>query len=381
MRTTALVVTLVALFALHGVGPRPVAALGITTHNAIARDMIRNSLGPNMDRELYNIMNEFPGAVECGSIWSDVHYLIQTFPNASDAAEHMHWPPHYTAALTYIQNNFSQPYNDEARKLIAFYMGVISHSVADQWWHGLGVPCYAALEEAEDRGEGQMGGLEFNLDLYIKSTLAQGPTPRDDWYLPADHCEAILHSEGWTDFTAELNTDAITLSYIGAWLENLIGPAMYLPLKFSMPWTTANFEYHPCGGYWDCVDRSVAEIQEEFAKLKGMQFPVIRAAGIPAAFLFSPMPDRAIRQAIDQHHRDHYLKLSPNGRNPNLVNMVHKRHSHRFVSGEAAQELLNQGIVTVRREKVAGGYRLHLPEVQRPAQLFRFVHTMMNDLH
>lgn len=59
------------------------------------------------------------------------------YPDLPDASETTHWPPFQNATVTYIRNNFRPPYSERAQRLIAFLLGITSHSVADVIWHDL----------------------------------------------------------------------------------------------------------------------------------------------------------------------------------------------------------------------------------------------------
>lgn len=49
----------------------------------------------------------------------------------------MHWMPWISHATKYIRDQYPKPWSNETEKLVAFLMGIDSHSIADQLFHGL----------------------------------------------------------------------------------------------------------------------------------------------------------------------------------------------------------------------------------------------------
>lgn len=49
----------------------------------------------------------------------------------------MQRPPFITTAANYIYENLKKPWTEEDEKLVAFVMGIQSHSISDIVWHSL----------------------------------------------------------------------------------------------------------------------------------------------------------------------------------------------------------------------------------------------------
>jgi glycosylphosphatidylinositol phospholipase D len=57
--------------------------------------------------------------------------------NGYNEAEEAHWAPFWNSSVQYIHKTYKKPWNNDAKGLIAFLFGVISHGVADTLWHSL----------------------------------------------------------------------------------------------------------------------------------------------------------------------------------------------------------------------------------------------------
>ncbi|KAI9286546.1 hypothetical protein BC943DRAFT_320918 [Umbelopsis sp. AD052] len=83
-------------------------------------------------------MLDSPSYVQAGSFFPDWGYQCLGYSKFSEDA---HWPPFVRAAIEYIHNEYPEPWADrkeEATGLIAFLFAIISHDIADVFWHGLG---------------------------------------------------------------------------------------------------------------------------------------------------------------------------------------------------------------------------------------------------
>ena len=97
------------------------------------------------NKALYWLENDTYKIIINGNL--DVFYAALMFPDwgyncpidskNSNASETAHWLPFQIAAIKYLHQMYSQPWNVNAEKLITFIYGVMSHSVADIIWHNL----------------------------------------------------------------------------------------------------------------------------------------------------------------------------------------------------------------------------------------------------
>ena len=81
-----------------------------------------------------NIVNKHKDALFAGATFPDYLYLCG---NDHENGELAHWPPFYDAYIQLIQKKYPIPWTEEQEKRIAFFLGVVSHGIADINWHGI----------------------------------------------------------------------------------------------------------------------------------------------------------------------------------------------------------------------------------------------------
>jgi len=170
-------------------------------------------------------VQEHPECYQAGSPFPDWGYQTG-FPDESEEA---HWPPFMNAFAQYIHDTYPQPWDEETKKLVAFFMGVIGHNSADVDWHA---------------GEGTIGmmqHLEFHGDFQAAHNIADGggefynSTEREfdwlemNWYFPLEDVVAVYHIRGFEDLTTDDMQLGTTLLFLGA-LANKIGGHLLFPV-------------------------------------------------------------------------------------------------------------------------------------------------------
>lgn len=199
-----IVITLIFCSSLYRVD-----ACGGVTHNIIGkRATYFLEANPEL-AEYAEIIKTNQDAFQNGASFPDWGYdcfLIEAgfdqLPNASEAA---HWPPFQNATMDYIRRNYQKPWNQEAQKLIAFLLGIVSHSTADISWHNLGYVqsrihqgfteamahimynhSFSASHTEADIGGEFMAAYEVDLSFLSPS-----------WYLPAQAMSDIYIEMGF----------------------------------------------------------------------------------------------------------------------------------------------------------------------------------------
>jgi glycosylphosphatidylinositol phospholipase D len=110
---------------------------GVTTHNVIANRALfwhRFSQFSEYKTIVENNLDTF----QAGAAFPDWGYNCILTPYISDlheASETAHWLPFQKESIKYLRENYKKPWNNEAQRLIAFLLGVVSHSVSDIIWH------------------------------------------------------------------------------------------------------------------------------------------------------------------------------------------------------------------------------------------------------
>ena len=120
-------------------------ACGVTTHNVISNtafEKILNDPTINYKDIIRNNRNYF----QSGSAFPDWGYqcplgmINDTLADIlHNAAESAHWINFMRTGINYLNTTYQRPWNTDAQRLLAFLLGVVSHSVADILWHDIGV--------------------------------------------------------------------------------------------------------------------------------------------------------------------------------------------------------------------------------------------------
>ena len=110
----------------------------MTTHMAITQRAIHilSSMESNTSLDIVSLLEEYKSSVQAGSFFPDWGYACAHQADASEAA---HWPPFWSASISYIKKTYegNSKNSERAKKLHAFLYGIVSHGVADAGWHSL----------------------------------------------------------------------------------------------------------------------------------------------------------------------------------------------------------------------------------------------------
>lgn len=261
---------MLAILCLFPLGSR---SCGVTTHNVIAH-RAQQWLGDNYPglRPYAELLREPANqqAFQNGAAFPDWGYTCPLadvgyplLPNMSEAA---HWPPFQTAVVEHILRHYPKASGDEtwpgrAQKLIAFLLGVVSHSVADITWHDIATAEYIqqgfiqALAEADyyvrnssysgtEHSEADAGGefmAAYELDLSFLS---------DTWFLPAEDLAQVFAALNysvppWVISTcnSELYAEVMAIKYLGK--------ALYPEFAKDAPFMIDHYQDYWLGGVND----------------------------------------------------------------------------------------------------------------------------------
>ena len=209
----------------------PAAANGQTTHVWITREALR--LLP--DGELKTLLVDNEDALVHGTMFPDGGY-----PLGHPYGEAAHWEPFQDRYRAWIADHHSPPYDDEAARHVAFYMGLGSHGMADQHFDA----CYLRWSQTHydaDAGWAAGESMDEATDFqWAALTGAQELPPR---WLPDTVLVTLFADHGIEVDTATLGRGqglleaAITLVGIGGG-----NPELVAGYQEAFPWATAHLE-------------------------------------------------------------------------------------------------------------------------------------------
>ena len=114
--------------------------------------------GPDTEESYKSLIAKHQDAFQAGNPYPDAMYAgICYSGDYHDVAEDSHWTPFMVATIDYIRENYPQPWNTTAEKLVVFLLGFVSHQVADVLWHNLGVQNGFLQSMADANFHGQFG--------------------------------------------------------------------------------------------------------------------------------------------------------------------------------------------------------------------------------
>jgi len=74
-----------------------------------------------------------PQAYQAGAAFPDWGYAF----GYHDESEVAHWAPYLTAFAAHVHEKYPKPWNAEVKRIAAFLLGAVAHSIADIWWHNM----------------------------------------------------------------------------------------------------------------------------------------------------------------------------------------------------------------------------------------------------
>jgi len=181
---------------------------------------------------------------------------------AGDGAEAAHWNPYVNASLHYINETFTRPWNKEAEQLIAFTMGVVSHSASDTLWHNLatvGGEVHAGLINTLGHTDfqGSYGKAHSAADWggEPQVTFDTGRRAPDSWYLPSFHVAKIYERMGFSDSVSKPILDLCNQQEYGEYLAAAHAQLSIFQLAVSKdaPFLTERYHDWWMGGIGDMV--------------------------------------------------------------------------------------------------------------------------------
>ncbi|KAJ3192580.1 Glycosylphosphatidylinositol specific phospholipase D1 [Irineochytrium annulatum] len=188
--------------------------------------------------------------LEAGSYFPDWGY---TCANQEDAAEAAHWPPFWNESIRYLQETYERPWNADARALVSFLLGVVSHGVADAPWHSLDMDkgfieaiqhlhyCgdFSDAHTVSDAGGEFVLAHSSSLD-YLSRT----------WKVPTGDLVNIYERLNITVTAYDINK-CMLLGYTGAQSVRLIGRLLYPLFSTQAPYLAENYYDYFRGGLND----------------------------------------------------------------------------------------------------------------------------------
>lgn len=243
----------------------PARAIGCRTHARITERAIERFLGPEAMCPGLRALFEVPenrAAAYSGSYFPDWGYSGIN----QDAGEATHWQPFYEVYAEVLAGRFPPPWDEAAQQEVAFFLGMMSHNIADLPWHfdNGGHKSFLTAAREYDNASHQM--TEVGCDLHLYTGPGLDPPMRGNLFWPVDTQLAAFSAAG-LDVTrgqlkaAEFRTSGLMVS------APLAGRATAGKAMARMPWVKAHLGGYYYGGIEHCAAAAAVTFRHFHARL------------------------------------------------------------------------------------------------------------------
>jgi MYXO-CTERM domain-containing protein len=226
-------------------------ANGLSTHVWITRTARAHVVDP----DLSNLVNDplLNDPLISGTIFPDGGYAV-----GHSYGEAAHWEPFQHRYLRWIRDQYSPPWSAEARRHIAFLLGLSSHGMADQYFDSLYL-VRAGVQDADSDWENN--SVDEATDVLFVSKVGKQPVPQ--WSLPVDALQPMLREAG-----VQVDKETIerghslagfAIAVVGMLAEDPDGPAGYVE---QFPWATTHLQDEAVAGIPSAEAQVVARYWE-----------------------------------------------------------------------------------------------------------------------
>jgi len=216
--------------------PRSGSACGLSTHIEVAHRGLSIATTSNDTALLVlrRIALENEPAFHAGTAFPDLFFSPCGGPD--DLSERTHWIPFIETSVEFIREKYGADmsvWNQQARELVSFLMGVLSHQVADVLWHSLGIEqgLIRAMANVNFHGEYDPShAVADNLDdsiIYFDMSL-KSQNRLKPWNVPlTDLMEILSRFQPSANVSSETVSRCFMLQFSLQVLESLILDKMF----------------------------------------------------------------------------------------------------------------------------------------------------------
>ncbi len=237
-------------------------ACGPITHAAVAA-RLAGYVDPTNPPGYQDFLQRNPGPHDTGAIALDVFFSF-----GDEVGHAAHSRTYLDAFRDLMLQDMDLPLDAEEERTLVFYLGQLSHYIADYHWHGYDGDPDAFIWEAMEQDGVLEETAELGVDIYM--LWEQGERNAEAlWWYPGDLMVEAIHAIGYPDISL-LDLDlAMAALESGYRVERLTGYFSYLWWRSYLPWTHENYGPYTPGGLIECVTYGVTETEAEIDLLAG----------------------------------------------------------------------------------------------------------------
>ena len=232
-----------------------------------------------------------------------------------DAAEYAHWYPYQQAYLAHLLETYPPPWNEAARREVAFFLGILCHGVGDIPWHFDEDGHKSLLTMARENDNAGHGFTEHITDLFSHVLFELEPEPRGRFVWPVETARTVFERADVAVTRDELVRGCDKLE--GQWLRGArLGPVAYPYFQAKIPWCRAHYEDYYYGGVEHGAALTAMCINYYYARLNGWRYYQnipIQASAFPHGEPYLPCEDGVIPE-LAEGTGGATLSVGPNAR-------------------------------------------------------------------
>lgn len=247
----------------HAAGPRTHAEMGQRAWDDYLLDMEEFLPGLRELRADDDAMRAF----YCGCTFPDFGY------NGiyDDAAEYAHWYDFQQGHLAFVIERFPPPWDAEARKHIAFFLGTLCHGVGDVPWHFDEWGRRSLLSEAKRFDDADHGTCEIVTDVFSHVRFPLAPPMAGRFWWPQEEMIEVFRRQGF-----EVTPDQMARgcrSQENDWNRGAtLGRLAYFHFRAKYPWSFKHYETYHYGGVDNGAAYSAVCMAHYYARLHGRRY-------------------------------------------------------------------------------------------------------------
>ena len=203
----------------------------------------------------------------CGCMFPDWGFGGMTH----GAAEASHWYRFQRGYFAYLKERYPWPWDEEAKRQIAFFMGVLVHGLTDIPWHFSSGGHKAFLRRAEREDGTQHADVELAVDVFAHVEKAIPIRARGALWWPYEDLVTVYARQGLTVTAGQLEEGCRKLMM--QWnLGATMSAGVHDGLKAGHRWAHANWEDYYFGGAEHGAALASMWIKRAYAGFRGWRY-------------------------------------------------------------------------------------------------------------